>query len=103
MVVDCTEESKSSHLDVFLTNCSFAFTDVLVKPIGFSDHHVVARRTHPLCAHKVIHARSYRKLDSNLICNLFTDKAWDAVFPLTMLVILYCVSLLCCRVRFPST
>ena len=28
-------ESTSSYLDVFLSNCSFAFADVLVKPIRF--------------------------------------------------------------------
>ena len=77
-------ESTSSHLDVFLRNCSFAFADVLVKPIGFSDHHIVmgtylARRTHPPCTHKVVYARSYRKLDSDLLCDLFTDEAWDTV------------------------
>lgn len=69
---------------MFLTNSSFAFTDVLVKSVGFSDHHIVtgtylAQRTHPLCIHKVVYARSYRKLDSNLLCDLFTDEAWDAV------------------------
>ena len=78
-------ESTSTHLDVFLTNCSFSFTDVLVKPIGFSDHHIVmgtylARRIHPPRTHKVISARNYKKLDSNLLCDLFTDTAWDVVF-----------------------
>ena len=78
-------EATSTHLDVFLTNCSFAFTDLLVKPIGFSDHHIVmgtylARRTHPPCTHKVIYARNYHKIDSDFLYDLFTDEVWDAVF-----------------------
>ena len=28
----------------------------------------------------MISARSYKKLDSSLLCDIFTDKAWDAVF-----------------------
>jgi len=33
-------QSTSSHLDVLMINCSFAFADALVKPIGFSDYHI---------------------------------------------------------------
>ena len=77
-------EASSTHLDVFLTNCSFAFTDVLVKPVGFSDHIVMgtylARRTHPPCTHKEVYARNYHKIDSDFLCDLFTDEVWDAVF-----------------------
>ena len=40
----------------------------------------LARRMHPPRTHKVISARNYKKLDSNLLCDLFTDTAWDAVF-----------------------
>jgi len=58
---------------------------VLVKPIGFSDHHIVmetylARRTHPPCTHRAVYARSYQKLDPQSLCDLFTDGTWDAVF-----------------------
>ena len=40
----------------------------------------LARRTHPPCTHKVVYARSYRKLDPQSLCDLFIDEAWDAVF-----------------------
>ena len=58
---------------------------MLVKPIGFSDHHIVmetylARRTHPPCTHRAVYARSYQKLDPQSLCDLFTDGTWDAVF-----------------------
>lgn len=78
-------ESASTHLDVFLTNCLFAFADVLAKAVWFSDHHIImgtylAGRTHLPCAHKVVYARNYRKIDSGFLCDLFTDETWDAVF-----------------------
>ena len=34
-------ELSSSHLDVFLTNCSYSFTDVIALSVGFSDRHIV--------------------------------------------------------------
>ena len=53
-------ESSSSHLDVFLTNCSYSFTDVTALPVGFSDHHIVVgtyltRRSHQPTGHTLIY------------------------------------------------
>ena len=60
-------ESTSSHLDVFLTNNVFFFTDVIALPVGFSDCIVVGtyltRRSHQPTGHKLIN-----------------DKAWNDVF-----------------------
>ena len=69
-------ESTSSHLDVFLTNSVFSFTDVTAFLVGFSDHHIVVgtyltRRSHQPSGHKFINVRSYRKLDPSLLCAIF--------------------------------
>ena len=66
-------ESSSSHLDVFLTSTSCSFSNVAGFPSSFSDHHLVlgdyfGRRSHaPLCDHKVIYTRYYRKLDAAVL------------------------------------
>ena len=78
-------ESTSSHLDVFLTNSVFSFTDVTALPVGFSNHHIVVgtyltRRSHQPSGHKFINVRSYRKLDPNLLCTIYSDDAWNDVF-----------------------
>lgn len=73
------------ELDVFLTNCSYSFTDVTALPISFSDHHVVVgtyltRRSHQFTGHVLMYVRSYRKLDPTLLHDIYTDKVWDDVF-----------------------
>lgn len=78
-------ETTPSHLDVFLTNSVFSFTDVIALPVGFSDHHVVVgtyltRQSHQPSGHKLINVRSYGKLDSNLLLNIYNDEAWNDVF-----------------------
>ena len=40
----------------------------------------LAQRTHPPCTHKMVYARNYHKIDSDFLCDLFTDEVWDAVF-----------------------
>jgi len=77
-------ETTSSHLDVFLTNSVFSFTDVIALPVGFNDHHVVVgtyltRRSHQPFGHKLINV-FYSKLHSNLLLNIYNDEAWNDVF-----------------------
>jgi len=78
-------ESTSSHLDVFLTNSRYSFTDVMALPVGFSDHHIVlgtylTRRSHQPSGHKLINVRSYRKLDPALLHTIYSDETWKDVF-----------------------
>jgi len=59
-------DSSASHLDVFLTNCTFSFADVTALPVGFSDHHIVVGTYLTRCSrqpagHTHIIVRSYRK------------------------------------------
>ena len=69
-------DSTSSHLDVFLPNCSFSFIDVIALPVGFIDHHIVvgtylARQSCLLSGHQFINLRSYHKLDPTLLHAIF--------------------------------
>ena len=78
-------ESSSLYLDVFLTNCSYSFTDVTALPVGFSDYHIVigtylTRHSHQPTGHTLIYVRSYQKLDPTLLHANYTDEVWNDVF-----------------------
>jgi len=77
-------DSSASHLDVFLTNCTFSFIDVTALPVGFSDHHIVVgtyltRRFRQPVGHTYINARPYRKLDPALLQTIYSDEIWNDV------------------------
>ena len=70
---------------LFLTNCSYSFTDVTALPVGYSDHHIVVgtyltRRSHQPTGHTLIYVRSYQKLDPTLLRAIYTDEVWNDVF-----------------------
>ena len=55
----CITESSSSHLDVFLSNTSYSFSNVVGLPCSISDHQIIigdyfGRRSHARLSHKVI-------------------------------------------------
>jgi len=78
-------ESSSSHLDAFLSNTTYSFSNVAGFLCSFTDHHIMlgdyfGRRSHAQTGHKVISTRCYRKLDVSVLEEmLFNDDVWNAV------------------------